>query len=399
MRRLPAMTHRLVAALAEVPTEELGEPTLAAALSTLLRISKAEAHRRIHEAEDLGPRAAVTGEALEPVLAHTAAAQRRGDIGAEHVKIIRRFFDRLPDFVDFDTRETAEAQLAELAGGLKPEELRQVADRLAILLDQDGELSDADRARRRYLRIDRQQSDGMSEIRGRLDPEARASLEAVFAKWAAPGMCNPDDEKPCLDGDPSPEAVTGDYRSTGQRNHDALKAIGRADSGLRAIGQSQGATCHDRRVHHAQGVGIGQGTRGHRRRQPAAHVGGDPSGIRGSPLFGGVRRPHRMPAVSGAQPSTRLSRATHRVVRQRSRVYQARLHRTGLSQRGPPSTPAGPTGGQTDIDRQTLACGRDNRRVKTRRLEDPKTQRRPHRMDPTAPPRHRPSPRQQLSPS
>ena len=56
-RRLPAMTHRLVAALADVPTEELGEPTLAAALSTLLRISKAEAHRRIHEAEELGPRA------------------------------------------------------------------------------------------------------------------------------------------------------------------------------------------------------------------------------------------------------------------------------------------------------------------------------------------------------
>ena len=239
-RRLPAMTHRLVAALADVPTEELGEPTLAAALSTLLRISKAEAHRRIHEAEDLGPRAAVTGEALEPVLSHTAAAQRRGDIGAEHVKIIRRFFDRLPGFVDFDTRETAEAQLAELAGGLKPEELRQVADRLAILLDQDGELSDADRARRRYLRIDRQQSDGMSEIRGRLDPEARASLEAVFAKWAAPGMCNPDDEKPCLDGDPSPEAVTGDYRSTGQRNHDALKAIGRAVLASGQLGSHRG---------------------------------------------------------------------------------------------------------------------------------------------------------------
>ena len=43
----------------------------------------------------------------------------------------------------------------------------------------------------------------MSEIRGRLDPEGRAAMEAVFAKWAAPGMCNPDDEAPCLDGEPS----------------------------------------------------------------------------------------------------------------------------------------------------------------------------------------------------
>ena len=206
-RRLPAMTHRLTAALAQVPAEELGEPTTAAALCTLLRISKDEAHRRIHEAEDLGPRAAISGEALAPVLSHTAAAQRRGAIGVEHVKIIRRFFDRLPGFVDYETRELAEAQLAEIACGLKPEELRQAADRLAYLIDQDGQLCDGDRARRRYLIIDKQGPDGMSDIRGRLDPEGRAAMEAVFATWAAPGMCNPDDEDPCVDGEPSPENV------------------------------------------------------------------------------------------------------------------------------------------------------------------------------------------------
>ena len=222
VRRLPVVGHRLVAGLAAAPTEELGEPTLAAALSTLLRISKAEAHGRIREAQELGPRSSMTGEPLGSVLWHTAAAQARGDIGPEHVKIIRRFFDRLPDVVDFDTRQAAEAQLAQLAGGLKPEELRQVADRLAFLLDQDGELSDADRARRRYLRIDKQGPDGMSDIRARVDPETRALLEAVFAKWAAPGMCNPDDENPCVDGEPSQDSVVGDGRSTGQRNHDAL---------------------------------------------------------------------------------------------------------------------------------------------------------------------------------
>ena len=86
------------------------------------------------------------------MLSHTAAAQwgRRHRCRACR-KIIRRFFDQLPGFVDHDTREAAEAQLAEIACGLKPEELRQAADRLAFLLDQDGELSDADRARRRYL--------------------------------------------------------------------------------------------------------------------------------------------------------------------------------------------------------------------------------------------------------
>jgi hypothetical protein len=50
----------------------------------------------------------------------------------------------------------------------------------------------------------------------------------VFAKLAAPGMCNPDDETPCVDGDPDDDRVHKDQRSQGQRNHDALNAMGRA---------------------------------------------------------------------------------------------------------------------------------------------------------------------------
>ncbi len=141
-RRLDAARNHFLAAMAQVPAEELGEPSVAAALSTLLRISTEEANRRIKEAKDLGPRVAMTGEPLEPVLSHTAAAQERGLIGAEHVTIIRKFFTKLPGFVDHDTREAAEAQLAELACGLRPEDLRAAADRLAATLDQDGELSE-----------------------------------------------------------------------------------------------------------------------------------------------------------------------------------------------------------------------------------------------------------------
>jgi Domain of unknown function (DUF222) len=226
--------HRLVAGLADAPVAELGESSAAAALSTLLQISKSEAHRRVREAADLAPRRALTGAVLEPLLPCTAAAQARGQIGAEHVRTIRRFFDHLPSFVTYDEREAAEAQLASLACGLKPEELRVAAGRLAMLLDQDGELTDGDRARRRYLSIGKQQSDGMSEVRGRLDPEGRAVMDAVLAKLAAPGMCNPDDEAPCVDGDPSAEAAACDTRSTGQRNHDAVTAMGRA---LLASGQ------------------------------------------------------------------------------------------------------------------------------------------------------------------
>ena len=47
----------------------------------------------------------------------------------------------------------------------------------------------------------------MSELRGWITPELRATLEAVLAKLAAPGMCNPDDDTPCVDGAPSQEAI------------------------------------------------------------------------------------------------------------------------------------------------------------------------------------------------
>jgi hypothetical protein len=240
VRRCAVMTHRTTAAVAEVPLDELGESSYGAALSMLVRISEAEAKRRIKEARDLGPRVAMTGEPLAPVLSNTAAAQLRGDIGGEHVAIIRTFFQDLPDVVDFATREAAEAQLAELACGLRPEELRASANHLAVLLDPDGELSDADRARRRSMTVGKQGPDGMSEVRGWIDPETRGLWDAVAAKAAAPGMCNPDDDKPCIDGEPTPEHVRGDLRSTGQRNHDALKAVLRAMLASGQLGSHHG---------------------------------------------------------------------------------------------------------------------------------------------------------------
>ncbi len=69
----------------------------------------------------------------------------------------------------------------------------------------------------------------MSRISGYLTPEARAALEPVLAKLAAPGACNPDDDTPVIDETPDEEAVKRDTRSQAQRNHDGLLA------GLRAL--------------------------------------------------------------------------------------------------------------------------------------------------------------------
>jgi hypothetical protein len=241
-RAQPTVDHTLIHQLTSQGTPtELGANSWPKVLSEALGISMGEAKRRIKHAELLGPRTALSGEALPPMLPNVAAAQARGQIGAEHLKTITAFFDDLPTHIDCHTRELAEADLARIATGLGPTQFGQAADRLALLLNQDGDLpDDADRARRRYLAIEKQGIDGMSRMHGMLDPQARATIDAVFAKLAAPGMCNPDDETPCVDGEPSEEAARGDMRSQGQRNHDALKAMGRSVLASGELGQHNG---------------------------------------------------------------------------------------------------------------------------------------------------------------
>src|SRR5271154_6326722 len=239
-RQLPAVEHPVINQLNEQADEaELGGK-LAASLANSLRITRADASRRIHEAADLGERTALNGEPLAPLLPATADTQRNGDLGPGHVAVIRGFWHRLPDFVDIETRQKAEAHLARLAGEPRPDELPRLAHPLTDCLNPDGDFTEHDRARRRGITLGRQDIDGMSPITGYLTPEARATLDAVLAKLAAPGMCNSADAEPCISGTPSQAAIQGDTRNTGQRHHDALLALARAALASGALGQHNG---------------------------------------------------------------------------------------------------------------------------------------------------------------
>jgi Domain of unknown function (DUF222) len=239
-RRIPSLEHQPINHLARQATaEELGGK-LSHAIAEWTLISRAEAARRIKEAADLGPRRALTGEPLAPVLAATAAAQKEGKLGAGQVTVIRRFYHRLPGWIDHATREQVEARLAEEGTGFRPEQLAGLADTLADCLNPDGTYSDDDRARRRGLTLGKQGPDGMSELRGCLTPEARATLETVLAKLAAPGMCNPAEDTACVDGPPSQEDIDKDARSQAQRQHDALNAGLRTLLASGKLGQHNG---------------------------------------------------------------------------------------------------------------------------------------------------------------
>ncbi|RWA21623.1 13E12 repeat family protein [Mycolicibacterium brumae] len=240
-RGLAVLTHRLIGHLqSETPPTELGAKSWTEVLAQRLRCSRGEARHRINDTHTFGLRHTLTGDVLEPLLPEAAAAIADGRIGPEHTTILRDFTTHLPTTIDPSDRCEALRQLAHIAADYTPEQTRQYAHRLMSLLHPDGVFTDAERARRRGIHLGAQDHTGMSPITGRLTPEARAVLDAVLAKLAAPGMANPENTTPCLDGTPTEEHITTDTRDQRQRNHDALLAAGRALLASGKLGQHNG---------------------------------------------------------------------------------------------------------------------------------------------------------------
>ncbi|BBX27773.1 HNH endonuclease signature motif containing protein [Mycolicibacterium alvei] len=240
--QLPSVMHRLLAQLqADTTPQEMGAKSWNAVLRIRWRLSTTEAGRRLAEAAQLGPRRALTGEPLAPVLPRVSGAQSGGLINTDHVKVLRDAIDGLPGFVDQVTRDQFEADLVRVAVGVGPKELKDTAELRLFLLDQDGpEPDDTERARKRGASVGKQGRDGMTALTANLNPEAAAVWEVLFAKFAAPGMCNPDDEEPCIFGTPTQAQIDNDHRSLAQRQHDALLVIGRIALMSGDLGQLNG---------------------------------------------------------------------------------------------------------------------------------------------------------------
>ena len=384
MRRgQPAIEHALINQLAEQadPTELGGK--LPPVLANRLRISRAEASRRIHEAADLGERQALNGEPLPPLLPATAEAQRHGDLGAGHVAVIRSFWHRIPEFVDIETRHKAEAQLAGLACEYRPDELAKLAEKLTDCLNPDGDFIDVDRARRRGITIGKQDLDGMSAISGYLTPEARATIDAVFAKLAAPGMCNPDDIEPCVSGTPSQAAIQGDTRNANQRNHDALVVAGRALLASGDLGQHNGLPASIVVTTTLQELEAGAGK---------ALTGGGTLLPMSDVIRLGSHAHHYLAIFDKGKAlalyhtkRTRLTGPANCAARQRSWLHLPRLHRARLSLRSPPQQPLRHQ--PCHRHQPPQLCLWPQPQTRRTRLDHPQKRARRHRVDPTRTPR------------
>jgi hypothetical protein len=197
-RRLEAVDQHLIADVLTAGQHD--------ALPVLLCADPAEVRARVKRSGDLGPRQAVTGEPLEPILPVTAAAVARGEVSAAQADVIITCLEQIPPTAPASAWPVAEQLLVRAARVEPPRSLRKTATELLRRLDQDGRepVEDQVAPKRGFTLI--KNPDGSSTARGRLTAEATASWEAIFGSLAAPQHS---DDQP-------------DPRTADQRRHDAL---------------------------------------------------------------------------------------------------------------------------------------------------------------------------------
>jgi hypothetical protein len=218
-RRLEALEYRVVAEVDErnLPGRFVMRST-GALLAGVLNLSPREAGERVRHARYLGPRITVTGDRLAPLLPATAAARAAGLISAGHVSVIIRTIGKLPTTLPVEDIADAEVFLVEQARVFDPTVLAGIARRLLDTLDPDGRLADeAYQQRHRYLSLT-PSGDGMHRLTADLDGETAALAMSVLHSLAAPQPS----EAGTADGSGGGDR---DERTSGQRLHDALRAV------------------------------------------------------------------------------------------------------------------------------------------------------------------------------
>jgi hypothetical protein len=193
-----------------------GGSSSAAWLSGRFRIRPGQARTLVRLANHTGPddgpidysanvRSAPTGRELR----ETGKALAAGAISPEHVMVVSKIMERVPQAVSVDEARQAEAELAGFCGQHDPGTVATLGDYLLALMAADT-LDDAEneRHRRRELRL----NEATGGISGCLTSEGMAMLRTALDPLAAP--------HPADDGERDP-------RTPGQRLVDALVELAR----------------------------------------------------------------------------------------------------------------------------------------------------------------------------
>jgi hypothetical protein len=130
------------------------------------------------------------------------AAAGRGEVGADYLRLVCRLVDSL----SVEQVQRHDAELAEAAARFDLDEFAEVCERIHYYCDPDGAEPDPDKIlRRRGVTLSAHQ-DGMTGLRGQLDPQGAAALRTALDALTPP---------PSLD----------DERTAAQRRADALTEL------------------------------------------------------------------------------------------------------------------------------------------------------------------------------
>ncbi len=235
---LPLVDHAIVKAVTSSGlVQEWSASSPRQLLRMLLRISGAEASRRVKAAEQVGVRSSETGLPLAPLREVVATAQRAGEMTVEQVQVIATALAPF-DNVGFDPAAVLDGEqiLVDAArSGLPPEDLRGLSRLVENAIHPDGSVPDDDlNEARRYVRL-RQNGDGTWLLSGRLTGIAGSRMHALLTTLARPEIPSPAGgltADHALPGSPTDDDTTlvatlggshcDDTRSHDQRMHDAL---------------------------------------------------------------------------------------------------------------------------------------------------------------------------------
>lgn len=187
-RQVDAAYAPVAAEISRQSRSELGGESLAkrqgfrspvAFISTTTGASVAETVKLVQVGEASAPRASLTGELLPARHPHIAAAVASGRLAVHAASAIITLLDRVAPRVDTARLALAETELADLAPGMRPDELARLLARAEAHLDPDGiEPRHDDRRADRSLVI--QERDGMLLLTGRFDVETGAPIKTAI---------------------------------------------------------------------------------------------------------------------------------------------------------------------------------------------------------------------------
>lgn len=155
-------------------------------LAQALRIPVGEAKARVDAAHAGLPHRTPTGSLIDPEFPELAATIDSGGIGGGHARVVTDCMTKLPDAVDPETRALCGRVLLDEAQMRDANSLRKVAEQIRLLCDPDGKLSGKDPVDRAELWFGRLRSDGLTPIRGLLDPLSMEQLRVAVESLAAP---------------------------------------------------------------------------------------------------------------------------------------------------------------------------------------------------------------------